>query len=74
MTASRPWLWRFLILALLGTGIACASKDSPPPARMEMRSAPPAPDAVWVQGRWVWQGRRTGYVWVPGHWRASSSR
>jgi len=40
----------------------------PPPARVEQ--VPPAPAgaqrAVWLDGEWVWEGRR--YAWKPGRW------
>src|SRR3954469_19970731 len=38
----------------------------PPPARVEFVPARPADDAVWVDGEWVWRGRR--YAWKPGRW------
>lgn len=38
----------------------------PPPARVELLPAPPAEDAVWVDGEWVWQGGR--WAWRRGRW------
>lgn len=38
----------------------------PPPARVEFVPEQPAGDAVWIDGEWVWQGRR--YAWKPGRW------
>lgn len=38
----------------------------PPPARVEFVPDSPDGDAVWVDGEWVWQGRR--YAWKPGRW------
>lgn len=38
----------------------------PPPARVEFVPESPDGDAVWVDGEWVWQGRR--YAWKPGRW------
>jgi hypothetical protein len=38
----------------------------PPPARVEFVPDAPDDDAVWVDGEWVWQGRR--YAWKPGRW------
>ena len=44
--------------------------DSPPPPpapRTEVIYDRPMPDAVWIQGYWVYRGRG-GYSWVAGHW------
>lgn len=38
----------------------------PPPARVEYVPDQPSGDAVWIDGEWVWQGRR--YAWKPGRW------
>lgn len=38
----------------------------PPPARVEFIPDQPRDDAVWIDGEWVWQGRR--YAWKPGRW------
>lgn len=38
----------------------------PPPARVELVPEKPHADAVWIDGEWVWQGRR--YAWKPGRW------
>jgi len=38
----------------------------PPPPRWETRPGRPWRNAVWVDGRWNWNGHR--YVWVRGHW------
>jgi hypothetical protein len=38
----------------------------PPPARVEYVPDQPDDDAVWIDGEWVWQGRR--YAWKPGRW------
>ncbi len=38
----------------------------PPPARVEFVPARPGADAAWVDGEWLWQGRR--YAWRPGRW------
>ncbi|HEY1956653.1 MAG TPA: YXWGXW repeat-containing protein [Polyangiaceae bacterium] len=42
---------------------------APPPARDEStaRASAPAPDAVWTEGSWQWDGAR--WVWVQGAWR-----
>lgn len=38
----------------------------PPPARVEFVPEQPDGNAVWIDGEWVWQGRR--YAWKPGRW------
>lgn len=38
----------------------------PPPARVEFIPRRPSDDAVWIDGEWVWHGRR--YAWKPGRW------
>lgn len=38
----------------------------PPPARVEYVPEQPDRDAVWIDGEWVWQGRR--YAWKAGRW------
>lgn len=38
----------------------------PPPARVERIPTSPRPDAVWIDGEWVWQGR--GWSWQVGRW------
>ncbi len=39
---------------------------APPPAKVEVVSAKPGPNHVWIAGYWKWS--RNAYVWVPGHW------
>jgi len=43
-------------------------REPPPTVRVEERSEPPHPRAIWVPGYWRWAGG--GYAWVPGHWEA----
>jgi len=38
----------------------------PPPARVEQVPEKPEPGALWVDGEWLWQGRRFG--WRAGRW------
>lgn len=38
----------------------------PPPARVEVIPDPPEPEALWIDGHWVWTAG--GYAWQPGHW------
>lgn len=37
-----------------------------PPARVEFVPAQPADGAVWINGEWLWEGRRWG--WKAGSW------
>jgi len=38
----------------------------PPPLRVEIRSDPPGPDYIWINGYWDWNGHT--YIWISGHW------
>ena len=49
------------------TQVVVESPPPPPPPQTEVIYERSAPDAVWVQGYWVYAGRG-GYAWVPGHW------
>jgi hypothetical protein len=52
----------------------------PAPPMGVVRPAAPRPDYVWIDGEWVWRGRRyqyvngywapprAGHAWVSGHW------
>jgi hypothetical protein len=49
----------------------CASrvvymKKAPPARRVEVKSARPYSNAVWVAGHWKWNGR--SYIWSSGRW------
>ncbi len=42
-------------------------KTAPPKHRPHFaRPARPGPSAVWIDGRWKWNGQR--HVWVRGYW------
>lgn len=41
-------------------------QSSPPPAPPEVIPPQPAPNAVWVAGYWIYDGRT--YTWSGGHW------
>ena len=62
----------FLIVILLATTglLGCAGaafvETEPPPLRVEVRSEPPSPGAIWVAGYWGWRAHQ--YVWIAGHW------
>ncbi len=61
-----------LLAAMVGMTslLSCAGElyveSGPPPLRIEVRPAPPSPDAVWIDGHWGW--RADEYIWVEGHW------
>lgn len=38
----------------------------PPPARVEIITARPGLDYVWIRGYWIWSGN--DYQWVDGRW------
>ncbi|WP_208726391.1 YXWGXW repeat-containing protein, partial [Corallococcus terminator] len=51
--------------------VEVASEDvtatqAPPPLRVEVQSAAPAPDYTWAPGYWYWGNN--GYEWVEGSW------
>ncbi|MGB5106677.1 MAG: hypothetical protein WBP29_01310 [Candidatus Zixiibacteriota bacterium] len=68
----RILLSTIVVLAVTGplscTGVVYVETE-PPPLRVEARSAPPSPFAIWIDGFWSW--RRNDFVWVPGHWEAN---
>ena len=43
-------------------------REAPPREIVEVRSARPGPDFVWVDGYHRWDDGRHGYVWVGGRW------
>jgi len=50
------------------TGALQQADYPPPPGRVEFIPASPRADAVWIDGEWLWQGRR--YAWKGGRWVA----
>ena len=61
-------------LFLLFSG-GCASRvvyvhKGPPPLKVEVKTAPPYPKAVWISGHWAWNRHADSYVWISGHWVA----
>lgn len=48
----------------IGLGVVYVD-EAPPPARVEVISAPPGREFVWIAGYWTWNDE---YVWMPGHW------
>ena len=58
-----------LIIITISTLAGCATvvrMPPPPPARVEIRPAPPTYRAVWINGHWKY--KRNHWVWVSGHW------
>jgi hypothetical protein len=57
----------FAIVAFAGSPkIAYYAPVPPPPARVESRGLPPAPDQVWIAGYWAYENGR--HAWRDGHW------
>jgi hypothetical protein len=46
-------------------GVAYVMRQ-PPAERVEVVSASPGVEYVWVKGHWGW--RRNDYEWIPGRW------
>ncbi len=58
-------------------------RTGPPVAKVEVRTAKPYNNAVWISGHYVrkgntyvwkkgyWTKPKKGFVWVPGHWKKS---
>jgi hypothetical protein len=78
-------LFSLIFVLLVGLEGNCAPrtvyvKTAPPTVRVEVKPARPYKNAVWVTGRWRWNGKkhvwvsghyvkpRAGHVWIPGHW------
>ncbi len=41
---------------------------APPPPRIEIISAAPSPNHVWIGGYWRWNNNNGRHEWVNGHW------
>lgn len=48
------------------TYVVTQPPPAPPPRVERTRAVRPAPQAVWIGGYWLYDGR--GYAWVAGHW------
>lgn len=70
------------ILPSLGeAGVRVYVRYRPPMPRVCVQPRAPFAGAIWIDGRWRWNGRayvwvdgrylrpRKGYVYVPGHWQ-----
>ncbi len=53
-----------------GGGVVFVARR-PPEARVEVISASPGPDQVWIGGHWGWRG--ADYEWIPGRWERPAS-
>jgi hypothetical protein len=63
------------IAAFLSAGLECAGTRPPPPSEpVIVVPAQPHPQAVWVQGHYVWKRWQRSWVWVPGHWQIKQGR
>lgn len=65
--------WLLIVTLLMVFSSGCASRvvyvhKGPPPLKVEVKSPPPHPRAVWIPGHWGWNKHSYRYVWVPGHW------
>jgi WXXGXW repeat (2 copies) len=57
----------FAIVAFAGSPkVAYYAPVPPPPARVEARGLPPAPNQVWIAGYWAYENGR--HMWRDGHW------
>lgn len=54
------------------TEYAVATPPPPPAPPREVMVARSAPEAVWVDGYWIYESR--GYAWMPGHWERPPAR
>lgn len=88
MKIKRFLLLLSLVAFLFTSFIGCASRavyvrTAPPAKRVEVRSARPFANAVWIAGYWRWNGNKyvwakgkwakpkKGKKWIPGHWKSS---
>ncbi|MEF9438489.1 MAG: hypothetical protein L0922_07070 [Candidatus Mariimomonas ferrooxydans] len=50
-------------------GCMTVVRTAPPPARVELRPAPPFHGAVWIGGHWT--HRHSRWAWSSGYWKKS---
>ncbi len=66
----------FVVVLAAGGCVAGVSdravRPEAPAPLPEIKSGPPAPGLVWVDGGWQWDG--VDYVWVPGRWESPPPR
>jgi hypothetical protein len=56
------------------TNYVTEQPPAPPPPPREVVVVRPAPQALWVQGYYLYTGRGNRYEWVPGHWEVPPPR
>jgi len=54
------------VASVLGCEGAAYVETEPPPLQVEVRSDPPGPEALWIDGYWRWGGHQ--FFWIAGHW------
>ncbi|WP_111781171.1 YXWGXW repeat-containing protein [Agrobacterium tumefaciens] len=52
---------------------APVGRRPPPPPKREEHTPPPRKGYRWIEGRWVWNIRRSRYVWVAGRFQRHRS-
>ncbi len=67
----RKLIMLTIISALFSS--ACATKvvyikEEPPVKIVEVKTAKPYPNAVWISGYWQWNAIKYKYVWISGYW------
>jgi hypothetical protein len=70
-----------MLPSLSEAGVRVYVRYGPPAPRVFVQPRAPYAGAIWVAGRWTWNGRayvwmngrylspRRGFVFVPGHWQ-----
>jgi hypothetical protein len=60
----------FLIISIFTISpvlVGCTTiRTPPPPARVDIRPAPPFSGAIWIEGHW--KHKHGEWVWKPGYW------
>lgn len=61
-----------VVFPLLTAG--CATKTvyinkQPPQRKLEIKTAKPTVNHIWVEGHWKWSKLKTEYVWKQGYWK-----
>ena len=67
----RTWVFLLALCAsflILSCEAEIWAPGPPPEARIEVESAAPGPDYVWIGGYWWWEGNN--WAWRSGRWEA----